>query len=171
MSVAPLVSLDAVILDTETTGPDAANARLIQIGAVRYAKGRILPDRTLQILVDPGEPIPESSTRIHGICDGDVAGAPKFSDAYRTLSEFAGDAIIIGHSIGFDLAVLSDTTDPAVWQAELDAAHRLRREPGFGAGQRGRMQGGGGHHGASVITAAPFVNRRSDSGAAPRHCP
>ena len=105
-SAAPLVSLDAVILDTETTGPDAANARLIQIGAVRYAKGRILPDRTLQILVDPGEPIPESSTRIHGICDGDVAGAPKFSDAYRTLSEFAGDAIIIGHSIGFDLAVL-----------------------------------------------------------------
>jgi DNA polymerase-3 subunit epsilon/CBS domain-containing protein len=105
-SAAPLVSLDAVVLDTETTGPDAANARLIQIGAVRFVKGRVREQESLQVLVDPGEPIPESSTRIHGISDKDVAGAADFAAAYSQLADFAGDAIIIGHSIGFDLAVL-----------------------------------------------------------------
>ena len=44
-SAAPLVSLDAGVLDTETTGPDAAAARVIQIGAVRIFRGEIAADR------------------------------------------------------------------------------------------------------------------------------
>ena len=33
----PLMALDAVVIDTETTGLDPANARLLEIGAVRAA--------------------------------------------------------------------------------------------------------------------------------------
>lgn len=105
-SAAPLVSLDAVVFDTETTGPDAATARLVQIGAVRLAHGEIAVGETFETLVDPGKPIPASSTRVHGIGDADVAGSPGFAAAHAAFRKFVGEAVVIGHSIGFDLAIL-----------------------------------------------------------------
>lgn len=105
-SPAQLISLDAVVLDTETTGPDAANARLIQFGAVRISRGHIVDSDRLEMLVKPEVAIPPRSTAIHGISDKDVAVAPAFSIAYPKFAAFIGDAVVIGHSIGFDLAVL-----------------------------------------------------------------
>lgn len=102
----PLVSLDAVVLDTETTGPDANSDRLIQIGAVRISRGRVLEQEVFETLVNPGIPIPPSSTAIHGITNADIRTAPGFAEAYRRLVDFLADAVVIGHSIGFDLAVL-----------------------------------------------------------------
>lgn len=109
----PLVSLDAVVLDTETTGPDATSARIVQIGAVKIVKGRIAGDASFNCLVNPGIPIPPASTKIHHIGDGDVAGAPPFADVYRDFQAFAGDGLIIGHSIGFDLAIIKRECDAA----------------------------------------------------------
>ena len=40
-SATPLMALDAVVIDTETTGLDPAYARLLEIGAVRLRAGRI----------------------------------------------------------------------------------------------------------------------------------
>ena len=105
-STTPLVAIDAVVLDTETTGLDVTSARLLQIGAVRIRHGQLRVDENLDLLIDPGEPIPAASTAIHNIDDATVAGAPKFSDLWETLVEFIGDSIVIGHSIGFDMAIL-----------------------------------------------------------------
>ncbi|NNE62756.1 MAG: hypothetical protein HKN34_01610, partial [Gammaproteobacteria bacterium] len=38
----PLVSLDAIAFDLETTGLDTNRARIIQLGAVRVIHGRIV---------------------------------------------------------------------------------------------------------------------------------
>ncbi len=109
-SALPLISLDAVVLDTETTGPDAARARIIQIAAIRISGGRIAEDDPYDELVDPGIAIPESSTRIHGLRDADVAGAPDFPSLRAGLEAFIGDAVVIGHSIGYDLSLLKSET-------------------------------------------------------------
>ena len=53
-------------------------------------------------LVDPGVPIPLFITRLVGITDADVRGAPTFRDAFAALREFAGDAVLAGHNVGFD---------------------------------------------------------------------
>ncbi len=37
----PLIALDAVVIDTETTGLDPAKARIVEVAAVRIAGGRI----------------------------------------------------------------------------------------------------------------------------------
>lgn len=102
----PLVALDAVALDTETTGLDTAKARIVQIGAVRIVRGRILTDEPFERLVAPGEPIPAGATRIHGIADGDVSSAPDYRHVHDELVAFLGTSVIIGHSIGFDIAIL-----------------------------------------------------------------
>ena len=54
----------------------------------------------------PGEAIPASSTAIHGISDDDVASADDFTPVMAQLVAWAGPAVVIGYSIGFDLAVL-----------------------------------------------------------------
>ncbi|MDQ4061577.1 MAG: 3'-5' exonuclease, partial [Pseudomonadota bacterium] len=102
----PLISLDAVALDTETTALDVHRARVLQIGSVRIERGRLRPEATFSSLVDPGIPVPAVSTAIHGIDAAALRDAPGFAEAYQGWRAFAGDTVVIGHSLGFDLAVL-----------------------------------------------------------------
>lgn len=102
----PLSELTAVVLDSETTGLDVTEARIVQIGAVRVAQGQTQPDQTLLTLVNPGVPIPPASTAIHGIDDAAVRSAPSFATVKPQLDAFVGNAVIVGQSIGFDLAIL-----------------------------------------------------------------
>ena len=105
-SVRPLIALDAVVIDTETTGLDPRKAWIVEIAAVRLVGGRLQPEAVFRRLVRPGEPIPKSATGVHHIDDAAVADAPAFADVWPELSAFIGDAVVIGHALGFDLAVL-----------------------------------------------------------------
>jgi DNA polymerase-3 subunit epsilon/CBS domain-containing protein len=102
----PLISLDAVVIDTETTGLDPRKARLIEAAAVRIASGRIDSAQSFRRLVNPGEAIPRETTAIHGIDAAAVADAPPFPQVWPEFSAFVGSSVFIGHTIGFDLAVL-----------------------------------------------------------------
>jgi polyribonucleotide nucleotidyltransferase len=91
-----------VVVDVETTGRDAATAQLVEVAAVKVTGGAI-SDRW-STLVDPGRPI--EGSQLHGLTDRDVKGAPSPADAVKRLREFAGDATIVGHNVGFDLGFL-----------------------------------------------------------------
>lgn len=106
LSATPLVSLPGIVLDTETTGLDTVRARVVQIGAIRISGSKVHTDDQFDSLVAPGEPIPASSTAIHGISDDDVTAADDFPIVMARLVSWAGPTVIIGYSIGFDLAVL-----------------------------------------------------------------
>src|SRR5262249_45146519 len=103
----PLISLDAVALDTETTGLHAQAARIVEIAALRLRGDRIVSEDAFQRLVDPGSAIPVAATEIHGLTDADVAGAAKFADVAGALDRFIGPSAIIGHNIGYDLTMLA----------------------------------------------------------------
>jgi DNA polymerase-3 subunit epsilon/CBS domain-containing protein len=126
-SVAPLIAINAVVLDTETTGLDPANARLIEVGAVRLAHGRIAGTPPLRRLIRPDVPIPADSTRIHGFDDGAVSDAPRFAAVWPELKGFLGDTVLVGHSIGFDLAVLERECARAKipWQSRPSLCTRI----------------------------------------------
>lgn len=102
----PLIAIAAAAVDTETTGLDTTKARVVQIGAIGIAHGKVVREPQFNLLIDPGEAIPAEASLIHGITDADVDGAGSFLDAWTKFQEFAGDRILVGHSIGFDLAVL-----------------------------------------------------------------
>ncbi|HUF87904.1 MAG TPA: DUF294 nucleotidyltransferase-like domain-containing protein [Thermohalobaculum sp.] len=107
----PLVALDMVVLDTETTGLDVRTDRVVAIGAVRMRGRDIDEAQALDLRIDPGVPIPAEATRIHHIADADVQGAPGTAEALAKLADFIGDAVVAGHSINFDLAVLRHEAD------------------------------------------------------------
>jgi DNA polymerase-3 subunit epsilon/CBS domain-containing protein len=102
----PLIALDAVVIDTETTGLDAGKARLLEVAIVRIVGGRADPNSALHHLVQPGEPIPSAATAIHGIDAAKLAGAPAFAALWPALVAHIGGRLIIGHTVGFDIAVL-----------------------------------------------------------------
>jgi DNA polymerase-3 subunit epsilon len=95
----------AAIVDTETTGTDPANDRIIELAVVVFEYsaasgdvGRVLG--SLDALEDPGIPIPASSTAIHGITDEMVAGRRIDDAAVARLLDGVG--IVIAHNAGFD---------------------------------------------------------------------
>ncbi len=108
----PLISLDAMVIDIETTGLDPRTARVVELAAVRLAGGRLDGTQAFRRLVNPGEPIPPSAARIHGIDDAAVMGAPAFAAVWPEFSAL-GDAVLIGHTVGFDLAVLKHECERA----------------------------------------------------------
>jgi DNA polymerase III epsilon subunit family exonuclease len=88
-----------VVVDVETTGTDAKMADVIEIAAVRV-RGTDILDRW-STLVDPGRTI--VGHQMHGITDADIHDAPTPREAAETFLAFAGDALIVGHNVGFDL--------------------------------------------------------------------
>ncbi|HUF20168.1 MAG TPA: DUF294 nucleotidyltransferase-like domain-containing protein [Burkholderiales bacterium] len=101
-----LSALPIVVLDLETTGLDVRHDRIVQVGAVAMRGPRILDASRLNQMIDPGVPIPASATRIHGLSDADVAGAPRFAVYAETLCAALSGCAVVGHNIAFDLAVL-----------------------------------------------------------------
>ncbi|MFA4965755.1 MAG: exonuclease domain-containing protein, partial [Thermoleophilia bacterium] len=95
-----------VVLDTETTGLDPERDRILDLGAVRLGPGLEIEAR-FTTLVDPGMPIPLPITRLAGIDDEAVRGAPGFAEAYAALRDFVGDAVVAGHNVGFDVEHLA----------------------------------------------------------------
>lgn len=114
----PLDQLPVVVLDTETTGLDVSSCRLLQISGVWVADGQVVRARSFDRLVNPGVPIPPRSTTIHGISDAMVATAPPFAEVWPEIDRFLDAAVIVGQSIGFDLAVLLRETQRvgATWR-------------------------------------------------------
>ena len=101
-----LSDLCFVVFDTETTGLLPHKDEIVQIGAVRVLRGRIIEGETLDMLVDPGIPIPPASSRVHKVTDAMVAGAPGIAEAGRSFHHFARDSVIVAHNAPFDMAFL-----------------------------------------------------------------
>ena len=132
----PLLELPIVSLDLETTGLDVRNERIVQIAVVVVNVRDNDMTTAFDSLIAPGIPIPINSTGIHGISDSDVADAPCFIDINEDLHDAIGNSVIIGHHIGFDLAVLHHESVRAglSWQAppSLDLALlAVALEPGL----------------------------------------
>lgn len=106
-SASHLSAIDAVALDTETTGLDPRKSRIVEVGAVRIKGGAPAPQDNFRRLVQPGVPIPVEVVKIHGFDDRAVANAPLFAEVWPDLSTYLDRYILVGHTLGYDIAILS----------------------------------------------------------------
>jgi len=102
-----LISLDAVALDTETTGLDARSARLVEVAVLKVRGETILAEPPFVRLVNPGTPMPATASEIHGLRDTDLRNEPGFPALAAELDGVLGRAVVIGHDIGYDLTILA----------------------------------------------------------------
>ena len=94
-----------VAIDLETTGLDAGRDAIVAAAAIPFVGGRAQPGYVT--LVNPGRPIPAAATRIHGIDDTHVAAAPSLDEVLPHVELACRDRVVVGHDVGFDLAVLA----------------------------------------------------------------
>lgn len=102
----PLCELSYVVFDTETTGLLPHKDDVVQLGAMRVLRGRIVEGEIIDTLVDPKRPIPKASTAVHGISDNMVVGAPDFDTVTRRFHAFCTGSVIVAHNAPFDMAFL-----------------------------------------------------------------
>jgi DNA polymerase III epsilon subunit-like protein len=94
-----------VAIDLETTGLDPRRDDVVSLAAIPFVRGR--PEEGYVTLVDPGRRIPPASTRIHGIDDASVAGAPSIEQVLPRFDAICRERVLVGHDVTFDLAVLA----------------------------------------------------------------
>lgn len=96
--------VDFIVLDTETTGFSPRDDKIIEVAALKIREGEV---SRFHSLVNPGRRIPQSSIRVHGITDADVAAAPTFAQILPELDAFLDkDLPIVGQSVLYDLRML-----------------------------------------------------------------
>ncbi|WP_367714932.1 DUF294 nucleotidyltransferase-like domain-containing protein [Nitratireductor sp. GISD-1A_MAKvit] len=123
----PLIAASAVAFDTETTGLDVKEARILQLGGMAVVEGRLKTSDVFEVLVDPGVPVPQRSTAIHGITGQMLRTAPGFADAWRRFETYRSGRLLVGYAVGFDLAVLEREAHRAglLWQAPRTLCVRM----------------------------------------------
>jgi DNA polymerase-3 subunit epsilon len=120
-----LAEVEFVVVDLETAGGPAGAAGITEIGAVRVAGGRL--GETFVTLVNPGRPIAPAVTRLTGIDDTMVKGAPAIADALSRFLGFAGAAVLVAHNAAFDVGHLRAAAGRPVEQPVLCTLRLARR--------------------------------------------
>lgn len=100
-----------VFLDTESTGIDTENDRIVMLTLLRFEPPTAQDPGGSQWratwLINPQFPIPAEATEVHGITDADVAGKPKFAELAEDLFDRLAGCDYGGFNvIGFDLPLL-----------------------------------------------------------------
>lgn len=102
-----LLSSDAVILDTETTGLlDRRSVEIIEVGVVDM-RGEVLYERRFK----PRHPSCKEAIKVHGITHEQLKDCPKFKDHHEEMSRVLSGKRVIAYNAKFDSSVLARTCD------------------------------------------------------------
>lgn len=96
-----------VVIDTETTGFDPVEDRIVEIAAARLLQDGewYETDWVRTCLVDPERSIPATASAVHHVTDADVVDARKIDPAIAYLGLRKGD-ILVAHNAAFDRSFL-----------------------------------------------------------------
>ncbi len=96
-----------IIFDTETTGLDSKQDRIIEIGGVEL-ENHFPTGRTLHIFISPGDrKVHPDALAVHGITDEFLKDKPPFASAAAQILEFFADARWVAHNASFDMGFIN----------------------------------------------------------------
>ena len=97
---------DIVFFDIESTGLNILQDRIIQIALIKYHADNS-PATELELMINPGIPIPKESQDVHGISADMIADKPHFKEVAQKIYSFIADADLAGYnSDRFDVPML-----------------------------------------------------------------
>lgn len=102
----PIESARFVVLDTETTGFDYTNDRILCIGALILQNGTINVQDSFEHYIDQ-EHFDKSSVQIHGIIRSDVLDHKSEIEVLQLFLDYVGDSVIIAHHTMFDITMIN----------------------------------------------------------------
>jgi DNA polymerase-3 subunit epsilon len=114
-----------VVLDTETTGFDYENDRILCIGAIVLQNNKIPIQESLEIYIQQ-EHYNKATAQIHGILKASVLDRPSELEGLQQFLTFLGDSIIVAHHTFFDVTMINKALErnglPKLINKTLDTA-------------------------------------------------
>ena len=99
------LSKPIAFFDLETTGINVAKDRIVEISILK-----VMPDGeeiSKTWVINPTIPIPEKTSKIHGIYDKDVVDKPTFAEAGKEINNFLKSCDLAGYNSNrFDVPLL-----------------------------------------------------------------
>jgi DNA polymerase III epsilon subunit family exonuclease len=92
---------DYVVIDIETTGLYPRKNKIIELSALKVRNDMIVDQFTT--LCHPGTKISPTITKLTGITNDMVKGAPQINEVLQPYLSFVGTDIVVGHNANFDI--------------------------------------------------------------------
>jgi DNA polymerase III subunit epsilon len=141
---APWEEIPIALLDVETTGREASQDRVVEVGIVIGQRGKI--ERRHNWMVNPERAIAPEAQAVHGISDEDVRNAPTFTKIADEFVQALDGCVLAAYNASFDkgfilaelgragksverianLKVGIEWIDPLIWARELYADEKSR---------------------------------------------
>lgn len=103
----------AICIDIESTGLDIVKDRIVELAIIKLDPNNMFEDmRQIEVrfLFNPGIPIPQEATNIHGITDEMVKDSPKFETKVEEIVKFIAGCDVIGYNSNrFDIPILVES--------------------------------------------------------------
>lgn len=119
-----------VVLDTETTGFDYDNDRILCIGALILQNGIINVQESFEVYLEQDH-YDKSTAQIHGILKDLLVKRPTELEALLQFLDFLGDSIIIAHHTIFDVTMINRALErnglPQLQNKTLDTAYLYKK--------------------------------------------
>jgi DNA polymerase III subunit epsilon len=94
-----------VCFDAETTSLDPLQAGIVALGAVAMTGGDIQMDDSIELLVR--QTYNSSAVTVHGITRQESLAGLEEEEAVAQLLAYFGNAVIVGHHVAFDIALIN----------------------------------------------------------------
>jgi DNA polymerase III subunit epsilon len=99
--------LREVVLDTETTGIDAAKGdRIIEIGCIELLN-HVPSGRSYHAYINPERAVSDGAFNVHGLSNAFLADKPKFAEIAGDFAVFIADSRLVIHNASFDVGFLN----------------------------------------------------------------
>ena len=96
-----------IIFDTETTGLDRLDDRVIEIGAVELVN-RFPTGRMFHVYINPeGKAVHADALAVHGISNDQLTDKPLFAGILQDFLDFIDGAKLIAHNAMFDIGFIN----------------------------------------------------------------
>jgi DNA polymerase-3 subunit epsilon len=100
-----------IVFDTETTGLDPYQDRVIELGGIELFK-RFPTGRVFHYYLNPqGREINAEAQAVHGITAADLADKPRFDDVAEDFLSFIDGARLVAHNASFDISFINAELD------------------------------------------------------------
>jgi DNA polymerase III epsilon subunit family exonuclease len=119
-----LMNSPIVIFDFETSGLDKNEDEIIEIGAIKLIKGKIVDQ--FSTLVKPSKPISEVISKLCGITNEMLDDAPDVADVWLEFLGFFDGNVLFAHNAEFDMSFLWATSTKLGYQMQWPAVCTLK---------------------------------------------
>lgn len=107
MSPTTLQGVRKIIGDSETTGLDKKEDRIIELAGVEII-GNVITGNFYHQYVNPGRrKVHDDAFKVHGISNDFLASYPSFDQIYKEYLAFIGNSSVVFHNAPFDIGMIS----------------------------------------------------------------